>query len=51
MYFLIFLVTLILYIINKDMSFLYVSGIFAIADGLVTIASRFKKEKENEKNI
>ena len=50
MYFLIFLVTLILYGFNKDFNFLYASAIFAIADGLVSIANSLK-EKNNGKKL
>ena len=49
MYLIIFLATLILYIINKNMDFLYVSGLFAIASGLSNIGLKMKNQ--NEENL
>ena len=46
MYFLIFLATFILYIINKNMNFLFVAGLFAIADSGFSIAHALKKGSE-----
>lgn len=46
MYFLIFLSTLVLYIFNKNIDFLYISALFAIASSCATIGIKLKEQNE-----
>ena len=51
MYLLIFLATFVLYIINKNMAFLIVAGLFAIAESGARIANALKDFSEGNVEI